>query len=311
MPSATKPTMSQSRIKDHLAQITLPQPDSRKGENGKLLIIGGSNLFHAASRWSLDVASKLVDMVFYSSVPTNNQLIQEAKAEFWNGIVVSRADVESYLDEADCILIGPGMERQSLDVSFHNKTADFYLDNLPNSAEWNNNTQKVVNYLLAKYPQKKWVIDAGALQMMNPRLLNKNCVVTPHQKEMEILLKNAGLANIDAEGVDSASVGKISELLGGCTILLKGAVDQVGMRGEIYKIQGGNAGLTKGGTGDVLAGLLAGLCANSPILSSTIVASYINKLTGEWLHKTVGPFFNATDLAAAIPQVLWEELQQK
>ena len=50
-------------------------------------------------------------MVFYSSVPENNQIVHELKKEFRNGIIVARNDIESYIDEADCILIGPGMER--------------------------------------------------------------------------------------------------------------------------------------------------------------------------------------------------------
>src|SRR5579859_5973250 len=96
------------QLEKYFQHIQLPKPDSHKGQNGKLLIIGGSELFHAASKWSLDVASKCIDMVFYSSVPSNNTLIQQAKGEFWNGIVVSRGEVESYFAEADCILIGPG-----------------------------------------------------------------------------------------------------------------------------------------------------------------------------------------------------------
>jgi len=100
-------------IAKYFQQIKLPAPNSHKGLNGKLLIIGGSELFHAASKWSLDIASKFVDMVFYSSVPENNELIREAKGEFWNGIVIERDNLTSYLEEADTILIGPGMERTS------------------------------------------------------------------------------------------------------------------------------------------------------------------------------------------------------
>ena len=51
-----------------LDQLYRPGKDSHKGQNGKLLVIGGSNLFHSASMWSLEVASRIVDMVFYSSV---------------------------------------------------------------------------------------------------------------------------------------------------------------------------------------------------------------------------------------------------
>lgn len=298
------------QVQEFIQQTKVPPPNSRKGENGKLLIVGGSNLFHAASRWSLDIASKLVDMVFYSSVPSNNRLIQKAKQEFWNGIVIPRDEVENYIQEADCILIGPGMERQPIDSGFHQKDSSFYRQNPPNNEEWNNNTQKVVNYLLAKHPQKRWVIDAGALQMMSPSLLSDTCIITPHQKEMEILLENAGLDNYAAIKKNK-SVGDISKLLSGSTILLKGVVDQVGHQGKTYEVGGGNAGLTKGGTGDVLAGLLAGLYAVNPALVSAVTASCVNKLAGERLHKNVGPYYNATDLVEAIPKVLWELIKEE
>ena len=49
-----------------LKTLYKPHSDSHKGENGKVMIIGGSKLFHAASLWPLEIASKIVDMVFYS-----------------------------------------------------------------------------------------------------------------------------------------------------------------------------------------------------------------------------------------------------
>src|SRR5437764_1595144 len=96
-----------------LKQIYLPSSESHKGQNGKLMVIGGSHLFHAASLWALTVASRIVDMVFYSSVPENNQIVAEAKKEFRNGIIVPREQIEDYIQEADCVLIGPGMLRSS------------------------------------------------------------------------------------------------------------------------------------------------------------------------------------------------------
>ena len=131
------PTLSPQLI-PFLKQLNVPSSDSHKGQNGKLLIVGGSELFHAASRWSLDVASCFVDMVFYSSVEANNALIKEAKGNFWNGIVIPREEIENYIDEADCVLIGPGMTR----------TQD---------------TTDITEHLVQRYPQKKWVIDAGAI----------------------------------------------------------------------------------------------------------------------------------------------------
>src|SRR3989338_2570751 len=91
--------------------LFLPSSASHKGQNGKLLLIGGSHLFHAASLWALTVASRIVDMVFYSSVPENNEIVRRAKKEFRNGIVVPRSKVENYIKEADCVLIGPGLPR--------------------------------------------------------------------------------------------------------------------------------------------------------------------------------------------------------
>lgn len=256
-----------------LHQLYRPEPDSHKGQNGKLLIIGGSQLFHAASKWSLDVASKIVDMVFYSSVPSNNQLINEAKQNFWNGIVVSRSHLVSYIEEADAILIGPGMDR-SLYTSW------------------------LVNKLLRRYKAKKWVIDAGALQMVNTKLLNSNHIITPHHQEMTLLQnKNATLNEVNYQA--------------DCYCLLKGQKDKIFRPRERVPVEiaGGNAGMTKGGTGDVLAGLVAAFYCKNDALTSALVASYINKKAGDSLYQQQGNYFNSSDLVEAIPAVLWNELQ--
>lgn len=269
-------------IKKYLEQVRLPEPDSHKGQNGKLLIIGGSQLFHAASKWSLDVASKFVDMVFYASVPENNQLVKEAKKNFWNGIVVPRDDLTDYLVEADCILIGPGMER-------------------------NAETAKFVNLLVEKYPDKKWVIDAGALQVIEPSLLREHYIITPHLRELEMLAKNA---SYEGDLTVEKNVSKLREKLHQVTILLKGSADQVFTDNHMIKIEGGNAGMTKGGTGDVLAGLVAALYCTQAIEVSAVVGSYVNKKAGEVLYLEFGPYFNASNLVDAVPQSLWKLLKK-
>lgn len=89
-----------------------------------------------------------------------------------------------------------------------------------------------------------------------------------------------------------------------CIVLLKGEKDIVSNGSETRIVEGGNAGMTKGGTGDVLAGLIAALaCTNDPFIS-TIAGSYINKKAGDSLYETVGPFFNASDLADQIPRIM-------
>lgn len=291
---------AQKLINQAFQNLKIAKKDSHKGQNGKLLIIGGSKLFHAASKWSLDIASKIVDMVFYSSVPSNNQLIkkwlraeldqqldQQAKENFWQGIVINRQRIEDYLDEADCVLLGPGMERT-------------------------NYTAKLSNKLLQKFPKKKWVIDAGALQMVDPNLLSHNCIITPHRQEMGILVqKNQDFApnNYQAQPICLLK-GPIDRILISKNHSLSTKTTIIEIKSGI-EIKGGNAGMTKGGTGDVLAGLLAALYCKNDALTSSIIASYINKKTGDSLYKSVGPYFNASDLVKKIPQVLWETHQEK
>ena len=251
--------------------LKLPVPGSHKGQNGRLLVIGGSRLFHAASLWALTVASRVVDLVHYSSVPENNMLVANAKDEFRNGIVVPRSEIESYIEEDDCILLGPGMTRDE-------------------------ETRSLTHQLLSKHTGKQWVIDAGALQMMDLADIPKNAILTPHHGEFASLTVKMNMQ--EASEVEQV---KLMAQKYRCIVLLKGQKDIASNGQEVRSIEGGNEGMTKGGTGDVLAGLIAALaCKNDPFLA-TIAGSFINKKAGDALYKTVGPFFNASDLAAQIP----------
>lgn len=256
-----------------LQQLCRPAKDSHKGQNGKLLVIGGSELFHAASMWALEVASRIVDMVFYASTPVNEAIVKKQKERFHDGIVVPQGKVEEYLQEADGALIGPGMER-------------------------GRETEKKVNYLLKKYPQKKWVVDGGALQVMDKNLLTKTMIVTPHIKEFKILF------NVERNGENVERMAKKY----GCTIVLKGVEDVVCDASQCVVNKTGNEGMTKGGTGDVLAGLIAALyCKNEAFLAAA-TGTYLNGLAGDRLYALVGLYFNASDLVKEIPRVMAEVL---
>jgi hydroxyethylthiazole kinase-like uncharacterized protein yjeF len=255
---------------DDIKKLQIPSHASHKGQNGRLLVIGGSHLFHAASLWALTVASRIVDLVHYSSVPENNELVTQAKEEFRNGIVVARSDIDSYIEEDDCILLGPGMTRDE-------------------------ETRGLTDRLLTNHASKQWVLDAGALQMMDISLIPNNAILTPHHQEF-------------AHAFGSVEVAKVAKKYH-CIVLLKGEKDIASnSEGECREILGGNGGMTKGGTGDVLAGLIAALaCKNDPFLAA-IAGSFINKKAGDELFKKVGPFFNATDLANQIPLTMRELL---
>jgi NAD(P)H-hydrate epimerase len=89
-----------------------------------------------------------------------------------------------------------------------------------------------------------------------------------------------------------------------CLIILKGKQDFVASPTEFEKIGGGNAGMTKGGTGDVLAGLVAGLYAKNTAWESAVAASFLNKKAGDDLYERMGFWFNASDLADQIPMTM-------
>lgn len=269
----------------NIKKLYIPAPSSHKGENGKVLIIAGSTLFHAASLWPLTVASRIVDMVFYSSVSMNNKIVQNDKNSFRNGIVVPRAKLEKYIEEADCVLIGPGLPRdkgrEKQDIS----------------------TKDLTEKLLLQYSNKRWVVDGGSLQVVSPNVLPKTGIITPNKKEFKTLF------SLEPTFDNAKKMAQKYNI----TILLKGEEDFIcaphdSARDKIRctRILGGNQGMTKGGTGDILAGLVASFyCKNDAFLSATC-ASFINKKAGENLYKTMGLYYNASDLADEIPKVMKE-----
>ena len=100
-------------IKPLMQKLFIPKSNSHKGQNGKVLIIGGSSLFHSASIWAAEIASHFVDIVHYSSTKENNEIFLSLKKKFHNGIIVSQKELEHYVKEDDAILLGPGMLRKN------------------------------------------------------------------------------------------------------------------------------------------------------------------------------------------------------
>lgn len=292
-----------------LKKLYIPSPDSHKGQNGKLLIIGGSKLFHAASLWALLIATRIVDMVFYSSVQENNQIVKELKKEFRSGIVVPRIEIENYIEESDAILIGPGMVRSDSEIT----DQELSLKEIINLPDEGIQSYFLTKYLLKKYPHKKWIIDAGALQMMKAQWLqelNGNVIITPHPGEFvrvfnkDLPVKQTNMDVIQhSSNIYSKDVSEIAKKYN-CIILLKGKEDIVCSPHHCISITGGNAGMTKGGTGDVLAGLVAALSCKNEMQLAAKAGSFFNKKAGEALFNKVGYYFNASDLAEELPVVI-------
>ncbi len=297
-------------MEEFLKKLYLPKEDSHKGQNGRLLIIGGSHLFHSASLWALKVASRIVDLVHYSSVQENNKIVQDLKEEFRDGIVVPRAEIESYIQEDDCVLIGPGMvrtERSKIkDQRSKTQIKNQKLKEILEIEDEGMQTYYLTKYLLNKYPKKKWVIDAGALQMLDPEDIPENAILTPHHGEFETLRSKIkdqrSKTQIKNQKLEDQVVWFAEKYT--CVVLLKGEKDIIASTNRIEIVKGGNAGMTKGGTGDVLAGLVAALYCKNDAFTSAVSASYINKKAGEDLSEKMGLWFNASDLTDQIPQTM-------
>lgn len=270
-------------------KLYIPAPDSHKGQNGKLLLIGGSKLFHSASLWALKVASRIVDMVYYASIPDNNEIVTAAKKEFHDGIVIRRDQIDDYIEEADCVLIGPGLPRDE------------------GIEPGDDDTRELTRRLLLSYQSKRWVIDGGSLQVMEPAWIPPHAILTPHRREFFRLFHDEVKDRFDSKDISKEAPGSIIEEEArkyNCTIVLKGQEDIICSPDECKIVKGGNAGMTKGGTGDVLAGLIAALYCKNEMFLSAVAGSLINKMAGDALFAKVGYYFNSSDLVDEIPMVM-------
>ena len=275
-------TTDNASIRSYFHQITAPQAVSHKGQNGKVLVIGGSSLFHGAVLWAAEAVSHIVDMVHVASTTENNEIIQKIKTMWQTGMVIPQKDVMHYAQEDDVILIGNGMMRTGEEGEF---------------------TRKIVHSLISHFPDKQFVFDAGAIQMMENewlKSLRKKAVITPHQKEFQTLF-GVDLHNLSIEEKELMVSQKAKEY--NCIILLKAIEDIVSDGDKIERISGGNAGLTKGGTGDILAGLVAGMSASSDPFVSSVCASFLLKKTADTLFKTKGYWYSSTDILSTFPEV--------
>lgn len=284
--------------------IIEPHADSHKGQNGTLLVIGGSPLFHGAGRLTaeggqqtletlnqaINFGSKYTDYVIFCSTKENIEYLKTRQDAF---IGISRDSLPDYLPKADAIVIGTGMMREV-------EPADQSTKDEPAV------TKELTQHIL--HSGKKAVLDAGSLQVITPEdISNKShLIITPHRTEManlfslsadDLFLKqNASSEEIKRVGEKVYELAKAYEI----TILLKGPIDVIANQTKWYFSPGGDPAMTKGGTGDVLAGVTGALYTKvqDPLLAA-IAGSYITKRAGEYLRNTSGQFFNATDLAQA------------
>ena len=271
---------------DLIKKLYKPNDGISKRENGQVTIIGGSSLFHGAPLLSLKAASRIVGMVYFSSPEKSvGEVANKLKSSLLSFIWVPWEEVGEYIKKSDSVLIGPGFMRYRNEKEVNSDFCDTFCTE----------TENITKELLTKYPNKKWVIDAGSLQLLKKEWIPENAILTPNTKEYKMLFGDEEVSKVAKEN--------------NCIIVYKTARAVVCSPQECVEIGNGNKGLIKGGTGDTQAGLTVALLAkNDPFLAAS-VATYVVKKTADKLFETRGTFYNADDLADKIPEIFYSLLK--
>ncbi len=152
------------------------------------------------------------------------------------------------------------------------------------------------------------VIDADGLNLLgrdSQLLINRKSttIITPHPGEMARLTGKT-IAQIQSDRVKSASEYAKKT---GAVVVLKGAATIIALPdGENYLIPTGNHGLASGGTGDVLAGMIAGLLAQgAKPVNAAICGAYIHGKAADVYARHFDPrSLIASDLLDILPETL-------
>jgi NAD(P)H-hydrate epimerase len=268
--------------------VNLPERrrETHKGDYGRVLIIGGSLEYHGAPLLSaLAALNSGVDIVYLAVPEVNFEATRGFSPEFivrkYGGEYFSTealSEIEAILAGVDCVLIGPGL-------GVREETARGVVE-------------------LLKRCSKPCVVDADALKALWDKLPIKGSelVLTPHAGEFYALTGERLPQELE-ERVEV--VRKWSTQLKS-VILLKGSVDIISSsEGEVKLNETGNPGMTVGGTGDVLAGLIASLIAQGmSAFPAACSAAFINGYTGDMLLEEKGYAFTAGEVAATIPYAI-------
>jgi NAD(P)H-hydrate epimerase len=145
---------------------------------------------------------------------------------------------------------------------------------------------------------KKAVIDADALRLPLPVAKNET-LYTPHAGEFTRI---TGIKLSD-DTKERALAAKGSGIKG--TVLLKGCIDIITDGKRVRLNRTGDAAMTVGGTGDVLAGVAGALLCHLPAFDAGCIAAYVNGRAGENVAAERGEGMLASDLVDRIPAELF------
>ena len=265
-------------------------PHSKKGDFGRVLVVGGGPDYSgapalcalAALRAGADLAvvaaPRSVASVIRSFSP--NLIVRTLSSE-----ALVPEDVPFLLDLArrsTCLVVGPGLGTDE-------------------------RTQEAVTELVAGAKRVvPLVIDADGIKALARRsvdLAGSKAVITPHAGEFKLLAGRELPEPGDLRGRMEA-VRALAERLG-ATILLKAHEDIISDGRRVKLNLTGNPAMTVGGTGDVLAGVVAALLSHGlGPFEAACLGAFINGMAGDLAARELGYHIMATDVIERIPAVL-------
>lgn len=249
----------------------LPQrkQNSNKGSYGKVLIIagakgmGGAALMCARSAYA--VGCGLVKVICHRDTVQYFSTLPEAMISAFDELNEALDAVKQGIEWANTVAIGPGLGTECSAIA------------------------KLLQAVLSS--RKTAVIDADALNALSVNrellsLLHPNAILTPHPAEMSRICGCNTAQILNSPLYNAQSFSAINR----CTLLLKGATSIIASHdGGITYNTSGNSGLSKGGSGDTLTGIIASLAAQglNPYDSASLGA-YLLGLSCESATKALG-----------------------
>jgi ADP-dependent NAD(P)H-hydrate dehydratase len=256
-------------INDRLvSRMMVPRSvSSRKGENGIMLVVGASDIYHGAPLLSSMAGLRSgVDLV-YTGVPQRNVLALRSYSP--NIIVLPFSH-----DSLDMLSVREILRR---------------LPKKPDAAAigmgLNIAQIKGLTYLINELKDKKTklLIDASALiPDILKHISGTNTVITPHLGEFKrVFSTESSIQSLIQNDVNTKkSIAIVVEMAEkyGITIILKGQYNIIasGVSGNVSVIKRTTPAMTVGGTGDILSGLVAGLLAKLDPFLASVMGVYLN-----------------------------------
>lgn len=266
----------------------IPKSQSHKGDNGRVLIIGGGPYVGAPALAGLSALRTGSDLVYIATPRRAGRSI----ASFSPNLIVKNLNsdilipgdvpaIRELLDRCNAVVIGPGLGNAKETEEAIIKIVEIIVDhNIP------------------------LVIDADAIKSIGVKIdtiRNSKTVVTPHKEEFR---KLTGLILPEDINIKIKIVQEWAENLG-ISIFLKGHIDILsnGKTTKINKIH--NEAMTVGGTGDVLAGIIGSLLSKGVEPFNAIrISAFLNGEAGNNVFDKKSYGLLATDIIEEIPCIL-------